>query len=491
MMEKSEGLRKKTFIGLAWSFIDRAGEQSVRFVFSVVLARLLMPEHFGLIGLAFVVIEIGRTFVQGGFGYALINKKETLKVDEDSMFYFNVFVGVAVVALINILAPYICLFFKTPELALVLRVLSLDIVIGSFGIIQTVLLTKKLNFKYQTLVSFPSSVVAGVLGILLALKGMGIWALVIQTLTRTTLYTIVIWIVQGWRPSWQMSIVSLKQLFKFGSKLMIGNMAKMVYQNINIVIIGRVFTPVQLGYYTRALQVQQLPLDTLSFIIWRVTYPVLSTIKTEQARFRNVLSKSITSIAFVVFPSLVIGSVVAENVFMLLFGEKWLPSVEFFKILCFAALFMPIENMLTNAITALGRPGIQLALQVTKYTTTIAVMLLLYRNGIRVMLVGYCVVNYVNFILCAYYTQKLSGYRLLQMAKSLAPIGFNSIVAAFLAYLVLSTGIKSMLILLPVQLLVSVVAYLSLSYLFKIDIIVELVTNLKLKLSMRREALNK
>ncbi len=466
-------LKKKTYGALFWSFIDRAGEQIIRFVFSIVLARLLLPEHFGLVGMAYVVIEIARIFIQGGFGYALINKANATKTDECSVFYFNLALGIIMVVTIFFFSPVISDFFHAPALTPIIRMLSLDLLIGSLSMIQTVLMTKDINFKAQTKVSLPSTIISGTVGICLAFYHFEVWALVYQSLLRTTLYTILMWFTHKWRPEIRFSLFSLKSLFGFGSKLLLGNVAQVVFNNIYTILIGRIFTPVKLGYFSRAQQTQAVPIDTLSFIIWRVAFPVFSSIKNDGTRMQKALSKASMTIGFFVFPSLMVAAAAAPNLFVVLFGERWIPSIPMFQILCIGSIFAPLEQIRNNAIISKGRPGIQLFLQIVKYASILVSMVILHKYGITALLIGFGIVSYINFIINSFFVKKIIGYDVLQQFKDLFPSLFCALIAGLAAYSIIKVVNGNILLSLIIQVNIFMVIYSLCCYLFRIEAFIE------------------
>lgn len=429
------GLKKQTYIALLWSFIDRAGDQIVRFVFSIVLARLLMPADFGLVGMACVIVEISKVFAQGGLGLGLINKKNATRVDESSVFFTNIVLGIATTLLLYFSASMVGKFYKNELITPLVKALSWGVLLNSIGNIQTVLMTKNIDFKVQTIVSVSVTLVAGGTGIGLAYMGMGVWALVWQGLIRSFLYSSLMWLVYSWRPSFCVSFSSIKNMFNFGYKVMLGNLAQIIYNNIFTILIGKLFSPAQLGYYTRAQQTQQLPLDTIWTIIWRVTFPVMSTIKNDDERFRQALAHASKNLAFVLFPSLIMGVMVAPGLFRILFGEKWVPSIFIFQILCLSSLCLPLENLRNSAILAKGNSALQLKLITTKYVTTILSVFVTFRFGITVMLVGIGIVWYLNFLLNCFFTKKEIGYRLRWQFLDLFPCMICTLLSAAAIYL--------------------------------------------------------
>lgn len=466
-------LRKKTYNAVFWSFIDRGGEQLIRFVFSIVLARILLPEHFGLLGMAYVVTEIARVFVQSGFGLALINKKDAKKIDECSIFYFNVFIGALSTILIFTFSPIIGNFYKSKELVPILRILSLNVFLGSFGIIQTVLMTKRIDFKTQTKVSLPATLLSGAVGIALAFSGFGVWSLVIQTILRTIFNTVFLWLVHSWRPSFLFSFGSLRVMFTFGSKLLLGSLVQMIFGNIYTIMIGKLFSPTQLGYYTRATQTQQLPLDTIWSIIWRVTFPVFSSIKDEPDKFRHILSKASCNITFLVFPFMVIGAIIAPTLFRLLFGEKWVPSVILFQILCIASLFNPLESLWNNTILAKGHASLQFKLQLFKYINILLSLVFAFTFGIKGLLIAYGAVSYLNIVLISFFVERETGYKMSQQLTDFLPSFICTALSGLSVYLVSFLKIDNLLTLFSIQIITSIAVYLISSFLFKIDALYE------------------
>lgn len=462
-------LRRKTYSALLWSFIDKGGEQIIRFIFSVVLARLLLPEHFGLIGMAYVVTELARVFVQSGFGLALINEHKATIVDECSVFYFNIFVGFICTILILVFSKAIGNFYNTPQLTAILNVLSLNVFFGSFGTIQTVLMTKRIDFKSQTKVSLPVTMITGIFGIILAYLNFGVWSLVIQTVIRTILQTSLLWFVHSWRPHMVFSFNSLKRLFSFGSKLFMGSIAQMLFGNLYTVLIGKLFSPIQLGYYTRANQTQQLPIDTIWVIIGRVTYPVFSTMKNEPQKMNLAMSKASGSIAYIVFPSLLFTGIIAQGLFRFLFGENWLPSVPMFQILCFANLFYPLEHLCNNVILAKGNASLHFNLQIFRYILTLFSIAFAFKFGINGMLIAFGVLSYFSFIVSSYYIAQEIGYQISKQIKDILPYFFNAVLGGTLMLIVKKIDISSDILAIVFQLISGLITYLFLCHIFKLE----------------------
>lgn len=461
-------LKKKTYSALFWSLCDSGGEQIIRFILSIILARLLLPEHFGLIGMAYVVTELARVFVLSGFGLALINNQGATKTDECSVFYFNIFIGLTGTVLIFACSPFIGNFFKSPELVPILKVLSFNVVLGSFGTIQNVMMTKRIAFKAQTLVSFPTTLLAGGVGIAMAYAGYGVWSLVVQAFLKTISYTVLLWFVHSWRPELLFSLSSLKKMFGFGSKMLLGSLAQMFFRNIYTILIGKVFSPSQLGFYTRGSQTQQLPLDTIWTIVGRVAFPVFSSIKNDSLKLKRALEKASGNLSFLVFPSLIICAIAAPGLFKLLFGEKWLPSVPIFQILCISSLFYPLENLLNNVILSKGKASLNLKLQIFKYATILCSIFFLVPFGLNGMLLAYGVLSYLSFLLSSFFTEREIGYRMKDLLADQFPYLICSCFAGAGVYLVNLIKIGNDILLLSFQLSTGIVVYTALAFIFKL-----------------------
>ncbi|NLW32483.1 MAG: lipopolysaccharide biosynthesis protein [Fibrobacter sp.] len=486
-------LRKKTYSALFWSLCDRGGEQVIRFVLSIVLARLLLPEHFGLIGMAYVVIELARVFVLSGFGLALINNQEATITDECSVFYFNIIIGFIGTALIFASSPFIGYFYKSPELIPILKVLSFNVVLGSFGTIQNVMMTKRIDFKAQTLVSLPATMLSGGVGIAMAYAGYGVWALVVQTFFRTALQTILLWFVHSWRPRLLFSLTSLKKMFGFGSKMLLVSLVQMIFGNIYTIFIGKVFSPSQLGFYTRANQTQQLPLDTIWTIVGRVAFPVFSSIKNDSDKMRRALEKASGNLSFLVFPSLIISAVAAPVLFKLFFGERWLPSVPMFQILCISNLFYPLENLLNNAILSKGNTSLNFKLQIFKYATILCSIIFSIPFGINGMLIAYGALSYLTFLLSAFFTEREIGYKMSSQITDLLPYLICSCFAGTAMFLVSLINIENDILLMLCQISTGTVIYAGLSFFMKLKALqdtIDILSPFLLKMLLRKKISN-
>ena len=286
-------LESRAIHGVFWSAAERLGPQAVQFIVSIVLARLLLPQQFGLVGMLTLFLALGRVFLESGFGSALIQKQDATEVHYSSVFYTNVLLSVVAAGILCLAAPWIAQFFEEPILTPLTRALSLNFVISAFGLIQVFLMTKRLDFKTQTKVSLVASLGSGVAGITMALLGFGVWSLVAQSLSLTLFNTLFLWAFNTWRPRRVFSLAALRELFGFGSRLLASGLLDTLFRNLYNVVIGKLFSPADLGFYTRAYTLQQLPSQTLAGIVGRVTFPLFAEIQGDPERVRNGFRKAL------------------------------------------------------------------------------------------------------------------------------------------------------------------------------------------------------
>ena len=280
-------LKQKTIHGLTWSFIDNFAQKGITFVIGIILARLLSPSEFGLIGMITIFVAISSSFINSGFGSALIRKKDCTDTDLSTVFYYNLVVGVLFFLILLVSAPVISRFFNEPQLKSLVQVLAIILVIDFLTLIQTTILTKRVDFKLQTKISVISSIFSGIIGITMAFKGFGVWSLVVKQLSQHLANSVLLWLLNRWRPLFVFSKQSFKELFSFGYKLMISGLINAIYRNVYYMIIGKYFSAQELGYYTRANNFKNLPSSNINGIISRVSYPVLAQLQGSKVYLRE------------------------------------------------------------------------------------------------------------------------------------------------------------------------------------------------------------
>jgi teichuronic acid exporter len=405
-----ENLLSKTLSGFFWNLSERVGIQVIQFIPTIILARLLAPEQFGLIGMLSLFIALANTFLDSGFSNALIQKKDADYVDECSMFYFNLFIGALLTLALFLAAPLIANFYRQPSLTGLTRALSFGILIEAFDLVQTTRLTRSLDFKTQLKATLLGTLVSGLAGIAAAYLGCGVWSLVIQSLTDDILSTMTLWIICDWRPALVLSVKSLKGMFGFGSRLLLSSLVSTFFNNLNQAFIGKVFSAASLGLYTRASSLTSVVIDATSNTLGRVLYPAFASVQDDLERLKRGFRKSITLTTFVHFPMMVGLVVVARPLIVILFSAKWLGCVLFLQLLCISGLLYPLHLINLDILKAKGRSDLFFRLEVIKRTLIIISIIITYRWGISAMLTGQIVVSVIAYFLNSYYSEKMIGY---------------------------------------------------------------------------------
>lgn len=437
----------------------------------VILARLLLVEDFGLIGMITIFIAISTSFIDSGFSQALIREQEAKQEDFSTVFYFNLAMACGLYIILFFSAHLISDFFKEPRLIAILRVLSLVLIINSFGIIQRVMLVRRIDFKTQTKISIIASISSGAVAIVLAYFGFGVWSLVIRNLTMQFLVAFLLSISNRWKPSLVFNIHSFKRLFRFGSRLLLSGLLDRIYTNVYYVIIGRFFSATDLGYYTNAKRLEETTSAAVTGALQRVSYPVLSSMQSEESRLRAGFAKMIRTSTYLNFPIMVFLAAIAGPLIDLLFGAKWLPSISYFQILCFAGMLYPLHAINLNILQVKGRSDLFLKLEIIKkvaYTFTIVIVLLL-KLGIMGLIWGMVANSYIAYYINALYSKKLISYSIKDQIKDILPSFLLSFSMGAIVYI---TGILMPggdLIKLLVQTLIGFTTYIGLSKLFKIQ----------------------
>ena len=403
-------LKEKTISGLTWSFIDNFSMHGITFVVGIILARLLTPREFGLIGMTTIFIAISQSFVNSGFSQALIRKKDCTQTDYSTVFYFNLVTAVFFYAVLYFSSGAISRFFDEPQLKLIVQVLGLGLIINAFTIIQRTRLTKRIDFKLQTKISVVAVIISGIVGIFLAMNGYGVWSLVIKTLLSYGLTSLLLWFWNGWMPSLVFSKKSFRELFSFGSRLLASGLLDTGYRNIYLLIIGKYFSAAELGFYTRADQFKRLPSKNITSVIQRVSYPVLSSIQDDIPRLKATYKKLIKSTMLITFTAMIFMAAIAEPLVITLIGEQWLPSVVYLQLLCFAGMFYPLHAINLNMLNVQGRSDLFLRLEIIKKIKALPVIVIGITFGIKFMIMGMIVNSMISYFLNSYYSGRLIGY---------------------------------------------------------------------------------
>jgi teichuronic acid exporter len=434
-------LKRKTLNGLVWTFVQQFGFQLVNFVVSIILARLLLPESFGIIGMISVFIALGKSLVDSGMATSLIRTEAPSSKEYSTVFFANLMISILAYLLVFFLAPLVADFFQQPILVDLLRLYCVSFVIAAFSGVQSTRLNKEMRFKTQFLINVPSLILGSVLGIVLAYLGYGVWSLVWMNISQTAIATIQLWLFSNWKPNWVFDKESFKKHYSFGMKLTISGILNTIIANLNSIVIGKYFSPAQLGFFTRAKSMQELPFVNISNVLNKVTFPLFSSIGNDQVRLRSVYVRFFELVFFIVTPILTLCILIAEPLFRVLLTEKWLPAVPYFKILCLGGLVTPLNTYNLNIQLVKGKSGQYLYLNVIKNVLIVLGLILVIPFGIDGLLWGMVVTAYVTFFINAFYSGKLLDFSVSQQLRVIYPIVFISFISGTLIYLCDTYGI--------------------------------------------------
>lgn len=436
-MIESANLKGVAAKGLFWSAMERFGAQGIQFVFGIMITRILMPSDYGLLGMILIFMAVGQTLIDSGFGSALIWKKAPTENDYSTVFYFNISVSFVLYAIFFLLAPYISRFYNEHLLVDLIRVICLNFIILSFSLIQQTILQKKVDFKLLAYVNVAGSLLAGVLALIMAYKGFGVWAIVWQILIKSFITSLLLWIYNKWRPVFAFSWFSLKELFNYGSKLTVAGLIYTIFQYFYFNVIGKLFPVEALGFYTRASQLQEFPVKTIASIFHRVAFPVFSAIQDENERLKNAVSKTLRTMSFFTFPVLIGLIAVADPLIELVLTEKWLPASGYFKLLCLIGLFYSFHVVNGEILKTKGKSNWVLTLEFITKTIMVINIFITWRWGITAIIYGQMVTVIVAHLLGTWYVWKLTGYSLWQQIKDVFVYFALSVIMYLIAVLIL------------------------------------------------------
>jgi len=467
-------LKSKTINALSWSFIETIGLQGTQFIIGVILTRILLPEQFGLIAMLAIFMAVAQSFLDSGFGSALIQKQDITQTDLSSVFYFNVVIGISAAGLLSIFAPYIASFYNQPELIALTRAMSLIIVINSFSLIQYTLATKNLNFKAITKVSVLSNVISGIIGISMAYNGFGVWSLVSQQISRSFLSAILFWFFNSWRPSLSFSMQSLKDMFGFGSRILASGLLNQIFNNLYLLVIGRIFTAVSLGFFTRAKSLSELPVNSLGLMVVRVTFPVFSSIQKDIPRVKNGMKKALTTLALITFPLMIGLAVTARPIVLILFTDKWAEAIPYVRLLSIIGMLYPLQLINLNILPVLGKSDLFFRLEVIKKILVVINIAVTWRWGIMAMIFGMLITSIIFYYLNSYYNKFMIGYSFTEQLFDLLPYFIISSIMGIGVFLIELIHFESNLLLLVCQVISGMIMYLLLCRIFQIKAFMDL-----------------
>lgn len=428
-------LAAKTTTGILWNFSQQLATRGVGILVTLLLARFLVPEDFGLVAMMAVFLALGSSLMDSGFREALIRLENITQEDYATAFYANIVLGLISYGILFAAAPAIAGFYEEPRLVDLIRVASLSVIIMSFQVVQVASLSRKLNFKAQLKASLPASMISGVIAVGLAYVGWGVWALVSQTLLNAFVQTVLLWRMEGWRPTRQFSWPSLKGMYNFGYKLFLSGVLDTVFQNLYVIVIAKVFSAPVAGLYFFANKIKELIVQQLVRSIQAVTYPALASVQNDDARLKQGYKKIVVLMTVTLFPGILFTAALAGPLFQILLPEKWYPAVPYFQLLCLVALMMPLHSINLNILKVKGRSDLFLYLEIAKKAVHGVALLITYRYGVIAILVGQIVISFINYIPNSYFSSRLLGYGVAEQVKDFGPILVAASLSALCGYL--------------------------------------------------------
>ena len=472
-------MASSTVKGVFWSAIDRFGVVLLQFVINLVLARLLTPNDFGLVGMILIFVVVSQTLIDSGFGSALIQKLHPTQTDYSTVFWWNLLFSIFLYAITYVLSPNIATFFHNQELTSLLRVIAIVIIINSFSLVQKARLKKSLSFKKIAITDIVSYSVSAVIAFYLANKGLGAWSLVLMQISNATLNAILFWAVARWTPSLTFSLSSLKELFSYGGFLLIANMMQEVCTHIQGVVIGRNFSATHTGLYTQAKKMDEVASMTIPAIFCNVLFPVYSEHQNDKKQLCELLGKNTRLVAFIVFPLMMLLIIIAEPLFDMLYGEKWLDAVPYFQILCIGGFFSAVYNLNYYAVAAIGKSKLLFYWGCYKWGVVLLLLIIGASLNMTAVLFAMVISNIniymTNAILASHYIRYGIGTQI----RDLVPVLFCTLITGGLIYILyIYTSLHWILIC-----ILFLICYLVICYLLRIKAMTEFKANITTILS--------
>lgn len=433
-MESNGNIKSRFVQGVIWGIVEKFAGLATGFIVTVVLARILTPEDYGLVNMIYIFTVLGTVLLDGGFGQALIQRKNITDTDISSVFYINIGLSIALYIILFFCSPLIADFYHQPSLEGISKVVFLTIPINAFCIIQHTLLTKELRVKELTYVSIISSVLSGAIGICLAYLEYGVWALVWQTVSYQLCRSIFLWFFSKWRPLWRFSLSFIKSILSFSMNLLGVFTLAAVFQNIYTLLIGRLYNVSEVGYYNQAFRMQSIASTAITSSIDRVAFPAFSQFQDNIALLRSAFKRVTLLTMSLYFPLMMCLVVVSVNLFDTLLTDKWLPAVPLFCLLCIAEAFYPLNKINASVLKALGKGNVYFRLNLINYGIITVAIILTYRFGILALLSGYAVAALIRSVLNMIVCGRAIDYSFVDQVKDLAPVALQTVIICALAY---------------------------------------------------------
>lgn len=457
----------KTLVsGVVWNALEKVVVKGAAFIIGVILARILSPSDYGLIGMLAIFIALSNVFIESGFAKALIQNQNCKDVDFSTAFVTNISISLVIYVILFVSAPFIASFYEEPSLIQITRVLSINFVLGAFNIVHRAKLMAKVDFKSLAIINFGGTIIGGGVGIAMAYMDYGVWALVFQTITSTVAMMFLFPFFSKWTPSIRFAKDSFNKLFNFGSKLLITGVVATIVNNLTTIFIGRFYKSESLGYYTRATQYSDLAALTINDVFNTVTFPILSSLQSDRDRLIQVYSKILFYTALLTFPLMVLFALLAKPIVVIVLTDKWLPCVPLLQILCIARMFTPISSINMNVLNAVGRSDLFMKLDFCKMPYSVAAIFIALPFGVEAVVWANLITTFVSFLVNGYLPGKMFGYGALSQLRDWRYI-ILSVLLMVLCVLLVESLITNLWLQLIVGLVVGLVSYLGFCFLFK------------------------
>lgn len=429
-------LKQKAASGMVWTALQKYSTMFIQFISGIILARLLTPYDYGCIGMLSIFMVLAEAFIDGGFGSALIQKKQPTQDDYSTIFWWNLGMALLMYAILFVSAPAISRFYEIPLLCDVLRVQGLVLFIYAFNIVQRNQLRKKLNFRLLSIVTIITSVTSLAVTIFMAYKGFGVWALVAQNLITGAIPAFVFWFFVKWRPIWVFSKKSFKELFSFGVYMFLTSLINQFCSKLGRLLIGKVYSPITLGYYSKAAGTEELASRSISSIMTQVTYPIYVQVQDDMVAMRNMIKRLTMTLSYITFPMMFILLLCAKPIFVLLYSDRWLQSVPYFQVLCLVGLSSCLQSINTQPIAAIGKSKTMFLWTLAKRTFGLTFMIGgLFLFGMKGFLVGVVLFNWFCYFVNIGLVSKHIGYKWTRQLLDLMPVTIVCLLAFVICYL--------------------------------------------------------
>lgn len=472
--------RKLFLNGVLWSFVQQFSIQLVSFIIQLVLVRFISPSDFGLIGMLAVFIGIGNALFDGGMTSSLIREIKANDSDYSTIFYYNFICSIFLYVVFYFSAPLIADFYNQQEIIKIARVYGLIFIFSSFGAVQNTILIKNMEFKAQALITIPPLLVGGITGVLLAINNYGVWSLVYSMIVTSLLNSIFLWIFSNWRPSISFDKNKFKVHFNYGYKMTVSSILDTIFTNIYQIIIGKLYSPTLVGYYTRANSLMMLPVGNISIVLNRVVFPLFSKVQDDIVALKRLYRKIMQIVFFVIAPTSALMILLSKEIVSLLFTDKWLPIVPIFQILCLSGLLYPLHLYNLMILQVKGKSALFLKLEILKKFIVILSILISVKFGFYGILIGSVFTSAIALFINTYFAGEFINYKMLDQLKDLLPIFISAILMSLIVVFFLEF-VKSFSYLIKIMSssLVGIISYVSISFLFKIESATEVLITIK------------